>query len=63
MSKIISLHGKNSSLILATTEENLPQIVYWGKLLNLSATEQQKLASQLISPVPQAYLDKPVSTI
>lgn len=61
MSKIISLHGKNSSLILATTKENLPQIVYWGKLLNLSATEQQQLASQLIHPVPQAYLDKHVA--
>lgn len=61
MSKIISLHGKNSSLILATTEENLPQIVYWGKLLNLSATEQQQLVSQLVQPVPQAYLDKPVA--
>ncbi|RTL10084.1 MAG: alpha-galactosidase [Neisseriaceae bacterium] len=60
MSKIISLHGNNSSLILACNDTDLPQVVYWGSLLKLSKDEQQQLLTQLVRPVPQAFLDEDV---
>ncbi len=60
MSKIISLHGNNSSLILACNDVDLPQIVYWGDSLKLSKAEQQQLLVQLVRTVPQASLDEDV---
>ena len=38
----------------------MPQVVYWGGLLKLSEDEQQQLLTQLIRPVPQAFLDEDV---
>ena len=60
MSKIISLHGNTTSLILACKDADLPQIVYWGGSLRLSEAEEQQLLTQLIRPVPQAFLDEDV---
>lgn len=65
MNKIISLHGTNSSLVLAFCTNHLPQVVHWGKKLDFSPSEQQQLLSQLELPVPQAFLDdeKPLTIL
>lgn len=60
MNKILTLQGNHTSVVLCYSIDMLPQIVYWGEKVTFSQGEEEQLVQQLITPVPQAFLDNQV---
>ncbi|HJO94555.1 MAG TPA: alpha-galactosidase [Victivallales bacterium] len=56
MVKIIKLNSKNITFILKSLDDNIPEIIYWGKKLD-SDIDENNLIKSIDRPIPQAFLD------
>ncbi|AUR51162.1 alpha-galactosidase [Aquella oligotrophica] len=57
MKKLIKLTGNKTELILLVIPSKFPEIIYWGKKLSLTSTEEAQFIEYSELPVPQAFLD------